>query len=88
MEKKMHTNDHHEREVKFFLSDLQYCKQLLEHAGALLVKERVYELNYRFDNSTNSLQNKHQLLRLRKDDQVRLTFKDRTDLSAGIADRR
>ncbi len=84
----MHTSDNHEREVKFFLSDLQNCRRLLEHSGALLVKEQVHEINYRFDTNTNSLQNMHQLLRLRRDDQVRLTFKDQADFSSGIADRR
>jgi len=84
----MHTENNREREVKFYLSDLQDQKRILENAGAVLIKNRVSELNYRFDTSTNSLKEKHQVLRLRKDDQIRLTFKDQTDISKGIADRR
>ncbi len=84
----MHTQDNREREVKFYLSDLHDQKRILENAGAILIKDRVHELNYRFDTSTNSLKENHQMLRLRKDDQVHLTFKDQTSLSEGIADRR
>ncbi len=84
----MHTQDNREREVKFYLSDLHDQKRILENAGAILIKDRVHELNYRFDTSTSSLKENHQMLRLRKDDQVHLTFKDQTSLSEGIADRR
>lgn len=84
----MHTKDNREREVKFYISDIQNYRKLLEKAGAHLIKDRVYELNYRFDTDTNSLKEKRQVLRLRKDDQIRLTFKDQTIFSEGIADRR
>lgn len=84
----MHTTDDHEREVKFFIVDLHELSTRLITAGAVLKKERVHETNLRFDTGGYSLRNQHQVLRLRKDDQTHLTFKDQADLSQGIADRR
>ena len=84
----MHTKDNREREVKFYLPNFQDQKKILEDAGAHLIKNRVHELNYRFDTGNNSLKENHQVLRLRKDDQNHLTFKDQNKFSEGIADRR
>lgn len=83
----MQTIDDHEREVKFFIADLNEISARLIAARAVLTKERVHEYNLRFDTRDHSLRSRHQVLRLRKDDQVRLTFKDQADLSEGIADR-
>ncbi len=83
----MRTIDNREREVKFFIADLNEISARLIAAGAVLTKERVYEYNLRFDTRDHSLRSRHQVLRLRKDDQVRLTFKDQADLSEGIANR-
>jgi adenylate cyclase class 2 len=84
----MHTNDDHEREVKFFIADLKEMFSRLSVAGAVKQKERVREYNLRFDTPHQSLRSQHQVLRLRQDDQTHLTFKGQTDLSQGIADRR
>jgi len=45
----MHTNDDHEREVKFFIADLKEMFSRLSAAGAFKRKERVHEYNLRFD---------------------------------------
>ncbi|MGV8026324.1 MAG: class IV adenylate cyclase [Anaerolineaceae bacterium] len=84
----MHTTDNHEREVKFFILDQEEMRGRLSTLGATLLKNRVYEINLRFDTASQTLREKHQVLRLRKDDQNHLTFKDQADLSNGIADRR
>jgi len=83
----MHTIDNHEREVKFFIANLNEISARLIAAGAVLKKERVHEYNLRFDTSDHSLRSQHQVLRLRKDNQLHLTFKDQADLSEGIANR-
>ena len=83
----MHSNDNHEREVKFYLSDIKAVQEKFTQVGALKQKERVHEYNLRFDSETQFLRENHQVLRLRKDDQAHLTYKGPADLSHGIADR-
>jgi len=83
----MRTNDEHEREVKFYISDLHTITARLSAVGAVLIKERVHELNYRFDTDEQKLRSLHQVLRLRQDEQSHLTFKGQSDLSQGIVDR-
>ncbi|NMC45305.1 MAG: class IV adenylate cyclase [Chloroflexi bacterium] len=84
----MQTVDNREKEVKFFISDpLRIRDHVLAH-GARLQKERLFEMNLRFDTSQQTLRASHQVLRLRQDDHVRLTYKDQSEFSEGIADRR
>jgi len=84
----MQASDNREKEIKFFISDpLQMRDHILAH-GARLQKERLFEVNLRFDTSQQSLRASHQVLRLRQDDHVRLTYKDQSEFSEGIADRR
>jgi len=84
----MQTSDNREKEIKFFISDpLQMHEHLLAH-GARLQKERLFEVNLRFDTSQQTLRANRQVLRLRQDDHVRLTYKDQSEFSEGIADRR
>jgi adenylate cyclase, class 2 len=64
-----------EVEVKFYMPDLDAFRQRLVAAGAVLHKPRVYERNVRFDDVAGSLLARQQLLRLRQDTAVRLTFK-------------
>lgn len=64
-----------EVEVKFFVPDLAAFRQRLVAAGGVLDKPRVFERNVRYDNRWQGLSRKLQLLRLRQDGQVRLTFK-------------
>jgi adenylate cyclase class 2 len=68
-------SSHLEVEVKFLVDDLAGWRDRLLAAGAVLVKPRVYEQNVRLDTADQALLQKWQLLRLRQDTAVRLTFK-------------
>jgi len=64
-----------EVEVKFLLKDLTAVRERIIHAGARLTKPRVHERNVRFDTADNALLARWELLRLREDTAVTLTFK-------------
>lgn len=64
-----------EVEVKFLLADPDELRGRLLAAGAEQRKPRLFERNVRFDTPEETLRANLQLLRLRQDDQVRLTFK-------------
>ena len=64
-----------ETEVKFFVRNLQPIELRLQDLKAQLIQPRVYEINYRFDFPNNELRANQKVLRLRKDDQAKLTFK-------------
>lgn len=64
-----------EVEVKFLIANLPDMRQKLLAAGAVLQKVRVYERNIRFDTPDEALLQKWELLRLRQDTAVRITFK-------------
>jgi adenylate cyclase, class 2 len=64
-----------EVEVKFLADDLALIRQQLLAAGAQLTKPRVYERNVRFDSADAVLLKKEEILRLREDTAVTLTFK-------------
>lgn len=68
-------SSHLEVEVKFLVEDLAGWRDRLLAAGAVLVKPRVYERNVRLDTADQALLQQWQLLRLRQDTAVRLTFK-------------
>lgn len=64
-----------EVEVKFLVVDLAAVRKQLQDAGAEIIRPRVYERNVRFDTADNTLLKKEELLRLRQDTAVILTFK-------------
>ena len=64
-----------EVEVKFLVVDLAAVRKQLLDAGAEIIRPRVYERNVRFDTADNTLLKKEELLRLRQDTAVILTFK-------------
>jgi len=64
-----------EVEVKFLVADLGAFRKRLLADGGVLKKERVFERNVRFDTPDNALLKKGELLRLRQDAAVRVTFK-------------
>ena len=64
-----------EVEVKFLVADLAAFRERLAAAGGTLKKERVFERNVCFDTPDNDLLKKGELLRLRQDAVVRITFK-------------
>lgn len=71
----MPTENNLEVEVKFLIDDLEALRQRLFDAGAELIRPRVYERNVRFDTADNALLEQEELLRLRQDTAVTLTFK-------------
>ncbi|GAB4403746.1 MAG: class IV adenylate cyclase [Anaerolineales bacterium] len=64
-----------ELEVKFWVKDLAAVRARLQNLGAHLHSERVHETNLRFDTPEYNLQNNLQVLRLRRDQRIRLTYK-------------
>jgi adenylate cyclase class 2 len=64
-----------ELEVKFWLADLPAVELRLLELEAQLAHARVLEINLRFDTPEGLLTNRSQVLRLRQDFGVHLTFK-------------
>ncbi|MCP5095237.1 MAG: class IV adenylate cyclase [Chloroflexi bacterium] len=64
-----------EVEVKFLVADLTAVRRNLLSLGATIKKERVFERNIRFDTPDEQLLQRWELLRLRQDSTVRVTFK-------------
>ncbi|MDY6988660.1 MAG: class IV adenylate cyclase [Thermodesulfobacteriota bacterium] len=63
-----------EIEVKFYLSDVAAMRERILALGAT-ARGRVFEANIRFEDEARGLKDRGVLLRLRKDDKARLTFK-------------
>lgn len=63
-----------EVEVKFFINDLSALRAAAIDLGAT-VGLKSFEKNVRFEDNRSSLRKKSALLRLRRDDKTRLTFK-------------
>ena len=61
--------------MKFYVPDLTAVRQRLVALGADLHKPRVFERNVRFDTPEERLRSDGELLRLRQDTAVRLTYK-------------
>jgi adenylate cyclase class 2 len=68
-------DDDLEVEVKFLVEDLEAVRHRLAALGATISKPRLFERNVRYDNIWDGLGRKGHLLRLRQDDDARLTFK-------------
>lgn len=64
-----------EIEVKFYLRNRDALEQQLLRLGAQVVQPRVHEMNLRFDTPDRSLTRERRVLRLRMDEQARLTYK-------------
>lgn len=76
-----------EREVKFYIADLDALRATLEGSGAQLIQPRSHEFNLRFDTPDRALARNAQVLRLRRDTASRLTFKGPQRAREGIAER-
>jgi adenylate cyclase class 2 len=76
--------DYQEKEVKFYLRNLEAMAARLETTGADLVRPRVLERNLRLDTPDGALSAGHRVLRLRQDDRVRVTYKDNAHIEAGV----
>ena len=67
--------NHTEIEIKVHVHDLARLEQRLQDLGAELIQPRQMEVNLRFDRRNRTLAQKQQVLRLRRDNMARLTFK-------------
>src|SRR5512140_2604659 len=83
----MTTQNNKEQEVKFFVSDLPGVEKKLLQAGARLKQGRVFEANLRFDTPGGDLTSGQRVLRLRRDERLRLTYKGPSDLGQGVNSR-
>jgi len=76
-----------EIESKFYVRDLKAIETRLIGLGAILTNPRVFEYNLRFDDTQTSLARQNKVLRLRKSDDVRLTFKGPSKRNGGSVSR-
>jgi adenylate cyclase class 2 len=67
---------HEEIEVKFLVEDLEAIRQRLMALGATLVTPRTYEENLLFDTPDAQFRRQGRLLRLRRDQRNRITYKE------------
>jgi adenylate cyclase class 2 len=74
-----------ELEGKWLLKDLTGFASRLTAMSAQLLHKRIYENNLRFDTPNRDLTPALQVLRLRQDSQVHLTYKGPLDLTSGIS---
>jgi adenylate cyclase, class 2 len=71
----MMAENNYEQEAKFYIANLPALAEKLVGLGARLIHPRVFETNLRFDLSDGSLAANRQVLRLRRDERARMTFK-------------
>jgi len=76
-----------EKEAKFYIQDLKKVEFDLLALGAMCTQASVFELNLRFDTPDHKLAGSYQVLRLRKDTRVRLTYKGPADASSSVSAR-
>lgn len=76
-----------ELEVKFYIQDRAGLEKRLLALGAELVRERTRERNLRFDTRFGRLQRRQQILRLRQDHSVHMTFKGQSRVVGGALSR-
>lgn len=76
-----------EIEAKFYVSDLNRMRSRLRKARARLVQRRMYEANIRFDTPDASLRREGRVLRIRRDNQARMTYKGPGRKESGVLSR-
>jgi len=79
--------NYQEIEVKFNLQDPNSLEKKLQDMGAVIIQKKMHEHNLRFDTPTLSLIRQNQVLRLRRDRTVRLTFKGPATSTFGVSSR-
>ncbi len=77
-----------ETEAKFCVHNLSMIEMHLHELKAHLIVPRTFEVNLRFDTSKGNLTREGRVLRLRKDDTARLTYKDNSQNIEGALTRR
>ena len=76
--------DNQEREVKFYIQDLEALAERLHICGADLTRARTLEINLRLDTQDRSLYKQGRMLRLRQDDRARVTYKADARVEGGV----
>jgi adenylate cyclase, class 2 len=76
-----------EIEAKFYVHDLTKITTRLRELEALLIQPRVLETNIRFDLPDASLRSEGRVLRLRRDTEVRFTYKGPSTNEQGVLSR-
>ena len=76
-----------EIEVKLYVRDLKKIELRLHDLKAQLIQPRVHEINFRYDLPDESLRAKGQVLRLRRDTNVILTYKGPSNIIDGVFSR-
>lgn len=82
------SDSNQEIEAKFYVTDLRKIETRLQKLGAHLLHPRILESNIRFDLPDARLRSEHRVLRLRRDTEVRLTYKDPSQNERGVLSRR
>jgi adenylate cyclase class 2 len=77
-----------ELEVKIHIADKSAFEQRIIQLGANLKKTRQFEHNLIFDTPTEEFQRTDRVLRLRRDDRIRITLKEPAQFGDGVKDRR
>lgn len=77
-----------EIEAKFFVSDLDKIIERLHGLHAELIQPRIRETNIRFDLPDARFRSERRVLRLRRDTEARLTYKDPSQNEQGVLSRR
>lgn len=76
-----------EIEVKFYVQDLLALEARLRKLSARLLRPRIHEFNLRFDLPDGSLRREQRVLRLRRSDDARLTYKGPGSIVEGAMSR-
>ena len=76
-----------ETEVKYYVRDLKQVEKRIRALGGHSIQARVYEVNLRYDLPDGSLRQGGKVLRLRQDEQARLTYKGPSLRSDGVLSR-
>jgi adenylate cyclase class 2 len=73
-----------EREIKFYIEDLEKIAERVRLCGAELIRPRTLEHNLRLDIGDHELAHQGRLLRIRKDDRVSVTYKANAHVEGGV----
>jgi len=80
-------NNNQEIEAKVYIRNLDKIQKRLLEMEALLIQDRTFETNIRFDLPDNRLLSEGRVLRLRQDSHARLTYKASGENEQGVVSR-
>lgn len=82
-----HEKNSQEVEVKLYTPDLSTVQNALAQSGAILTKPRIFERNIRYEDAYGVFAKQGIVLRMRQDNDARLTYKAGKDIENGITKR-